>query len=99
MTRTPPEPAPASPNFLPHQREEMWPPTHDIACNGTQYTTGLQENRVSSLELSSPEAETLSLGRRDLERNMKTRKDLDIHFYTILIIGEGEMQNVFITFE
>ncbi|GBM22983.1 hypothetical protein AVEN_172331-1 [Araneus ventricosus] len=66
MTRTTPELASPLQTSPPHQREDVRSPTYDLACNRSTYKTDLRWNRVSNLEPSSPEAETLSLDHRDL---------------------------------
>ncbi|GBL77476.1 hypothetical protein AVEN_41861-1 [Araneus ventricosus] len=61
MPRKIPELAPLE-IFAPHQRENVCPTTYDSMLNRATYTADLQWNRVSSLEPSSFEAETLPLG-------------------------------------
>ncbi|GBO05053.1 hypothetical protein AVEN_72518-1, partial [Araneus ventricosus] len=48
----------------PHQQDEVWSTTYDLACSGSTYRTDLQWNRVLSLKPSGPEADTLPLGYR-----------------------------------
>ncbi|GBO07272.1 hypothetical protein AVEN_169048-1 [Araneus ventricosus] len=64
MMRTTPGLASPSPNFCTTPAGGRLPRTYDLACNRSTYTETLQWNRVSNLELSSSEAETLSLGHR-----------------------------------
>ncbi|GBM34840.1 hypothetical protein AVEN_208042-1 [Araneus ventricosus] len=71
MTRTTPELAPALQTSAPHQREDVCPSTQDLACNRPP-TTDLQWNRVSNLEPSGPEVETLPLGHRGLQKHVGT---------------------------
>ncbi|GBM67370.1 hypothetical protein AVEN_221439-1, partial [Araneus ventricosus] len=53
--------------FAPHQREDVPPPTYDLTCN--RLNTG--RNRVSYLEPSDPESQTLPLGHRSLDGSLK----------------------------
>ncbi|GBM24716.1 hypothetical protein AVEN_254935-1 [Araneus ventricosus] len=52
---------------LSHQREDDWFPTYDLTCNRPRCAADLQWNRISNLEPSSPDAETLPLGLRMIE--------------------------------
>ncbi|GBM43746.1 hypothetical protein AVEN_153386-1 [Araneus ventricosus] len=51
----------------PHQREDVWPTTLDLACTGPTSTVDLEWNRDCELEPSGFEAETLTLGHRRLQ--------------------------------
>ncbi|GBO12944.1 hypothetical protein AVEN_210739-1 [Araneus ventricosus] len=42
--------------------EDVWHPMYDLTCNRPTCTADLQGNRVSRLEPSDPEAETLPIG-------------------------------------
>ncbi|GBL72273.1 hypothetical protein AVEN_115235-1 [Araneus ventricosus] len=59
MTRTTPELEPPLQTSAPVQREDVPLLTYDL--QQAQYTMDLQWNRVSNLECSDPEAETLAL--------------------------------------
>ncbi|GBM19446.1 hypothetical protein AVEN_259353-1 [Araneus ventricosus] len=48
--------------WAPQQREDVCPAAYDLIRNRPTYTADLQWNRVSNLEFSDPEAETLPLG-------------------------------------
>ncbi|GBM48383.1 hypothetical protein AVEN_103568-1 [Araneus ventricosus] len=61
---TTPELASPLQNSTPHQREGVCTPTYDFTCNRPIYTADLWCNRVSNLEPSGPEAETLLLSYR-----------------------------------
>ncbi|GBM80172.1 hypothetical protein AVEN_164848-1 [Araneus ventricosus] len=52
--------------FAPHQQENVWPPTYELAWGRSAYTMDLQWNRVSSPESCGPKAESLPLGHRGL---------------------------------
>ncbi|GBM04986.1 hypothetical protein AVEN_60193-1 [Araneus ventricosus] len=64
MTRTTPELALPLQATAPHQRQDVWPPTYDLASNKPTYTVDLRWNRVSSLEPSGFKAQTLPQGHR-----------------------------------
>ncbi|GBL80288.1 hypothetical protein AVEN_92214-1 [Araneus ventricosus] len=66
MTRTTTELAP-SPNFLITPMGERFSPTDNSTCNRHRNIVDLQWNRVSSLEPSAPETETLSYGGYEVE--------------------------------
>ncbi|GBM77052.1 hypothetical protein AVEN_79063-1 [Araneus ventricosus] len=56
-----PELAPPSlKTSAPHQREDVWPPTYDLAFNDPTNTANPQWNQVSNLESSGPESLPLS---------------------------------------
>ncbi|GBM78946.1 hypothetical protein AVEN_40510-1 [Araneus ventricosus] len=62
MTRTTPDLVPSLQSSVPHQREDVSPPTYDLACKQAQYTTDLRWNQVWNLKPSGPKAQTLPLG-------------------------------------
>ncbi|GBO02250.1 hypothetical protein AVEN_89404-1 [Araneus ventricosus] len=64
MTTATFELAPPLQTSAPHQREDVWSPTYDLTCNKPKHMADLQWNRVSNMEPSGPEAETLPLGHR-----------------------------------
>ncbi|GBL73446.1 hypothetical protein AVEN_159450-1 [Araneus ventricosus] len=63
MTRTTPDLTPCSLDFRAYQLEDVWPPAYDLACRPT-YTADLRWNRLSNLEPSGVEGESLPLGHR-----------------------------------
>ncbi|GBM02578.1 hypothetical protein AVEN_178507-1 [Araneus ventricosus] len=65
MTREAPEQALPLQASAPHQFEDIWPTTCDLACRRSTHTANFEYwYRVLSLEPSGPEAEALLLGHR-----------------------------------
>ncbi|GBL91220.1 hypothetical protein AVEN_171967-1 [Araneus ventricosus] len=72
MTRMTDELTPSLHTSAPHQREDVCPPTYDLAYSRPAYTAGLYGNWVSNPEPFGPETKASTLGHRCPDRDVGT---------------------------